>query len=198
MKKVMFFTLLFSYLTFPSLSNGQSTIMILGDSLSNNYQLTPGQSWGSLLQHCIHNMHSDILVVNKSRNKLTTQQGIKTLYESLPAYYPDIVIVALGTIDAQQDHSVAEVQNNFQKILNLIHNYEAKVVLAGSPLSNQKYAAVFAHFSKTQQVLWLEDLYNDINKPDKLLLADSIHANSKGQKVIMNTVWKVLYPILDI
>jgi len=45
-------------------SHAQSTIMIVGDSISNGYQIPAGKSWGSLLQQCINNMHADILVVN--------------------------------------------------------------------------------------------------------------------------------------
>ena len=94
---------------------GQSTIMIMGDSISNGYQIPPGKSWGSLLQQCINNMHTDILVVNESQNNSSTKLGLKNLPESLTAHQPDIVIIALGSIDAKNNNSPESVKDNIKQ-----------------------------------------------------------------------------------
>ena len=197
MKKYFLIALFLLVSSFQSIL-AQSTIMIMGDSLSNGYQLPPGKSWGSFLQQCINNMHADILVVNESQNQSDTRAGLKNLPESLMAHQPDIVIIALGSYDAQNNQTPEQVQANLRQMIQLSQENDAKVILAGAPLSNAKYAQSFSDLAADKHLIRVDNLYADLKPAKNPMLADGLHANVEAQKIIMNTVWKKLYPLLDL
>ena len=174
----------------------QQTVLVLGDSLSSGFKIKEGKNWVSLLQQCINNMHEDVLVINESVNNNTTTSGIKHLSESLNAYQPDIVIIALGTHDKLSNMSDSETVKNLEKMILLSRQNDAKILLVGSPLHTPEQQLLFKTLSTQNDVALVSNLYMEIEDNSPELFIDELHANTQAQQTIMNTIWKQLFPIL--
>ena len=195
-------TILVSLLYFntPSFAEQTSsqTVMVLGDSLSSGYQIKQGKNWVSLLQQCINNMHEEVLIINESIDNDTTFSSVKRFPESLTAYQPDVVIIALGTNDQLTHMSISDTINNLQKIIHLSQENDAKVLLIGSPIHTSKQQQLLTKLSIENNIPLIKNLYLELEENSADLMSDELHANTQAQQTIMNTIWKQLFPILGL
>lgn len=174
------------------------TVMVLGDSLSSGFKIKEGKNWVSLLQQCINNMHEDVLIINESVDDDTTSGGIARLPESLEAYQPDVVIIALGTNDQLTHLSSNKTIENLEKMIYLSRQNNAKVLLVGSPIHNIEQQQLFREISSQNNIPLINNLYEELEESSSSLFIDELHANTQAQQTIMNTVWKQLFPILGL
>ncbi len=190
--------LLYSITSSLAESPSSQTVMVLGDSLSSGYQIKQGKNWVSLLQQCINNMHEDVLIINESIENDTTSSSIKRFPESLTAYQPDVVIIALGTNDQLTHMSNSDTINNLQQMIHLSQQNDAQVLLIGSPIHTIKQQQLFKELSLQKNIPFIKNLYMELEKDSTDLMSDELHANTQAQQTIMNTIWKQLFPILGL
>jgi len=51
---------------------------------------------------------------------------------------------------------------------------------------------------KQKSLIRVDNIYGDLKSSTKLFLTDGTHTNSDAQKIIMNTIRKKLYPLLEL
>ncbi len=113
------------------------TILVLGDSLSQGFGLTPSEAYPMLLAKKLRAAGLNFQVTNASAAGGTTEGGL----ERLPAHLKrkiDIFIVELGINDAFRGVPVDQIQNNLQQIIDKVktRNPRVHVVIAGMQLPN--------------------------------------------------------------
>src|SRR5215468_4559073 len=116
------------------------TILVLGDSLSQGFGLTPSEAYPMLLANQLRAAGLSFQVTNASAAGGTTEGGL----ERLPAHLKrkiDIFILELGINDAFRAVPVDQIQNNLQQIIDKVkaRNPNVRVVIGGMQLPN--YAA---------------------------------------------------------
>ena len=179
------------------------TILVLGDSLSQGFGLTPSEGYPMLLAKKLRAAGLNFLVTNASAAGGTTEGGL----ERLPAHLKrkiDIFIVELGINDAFRGVPVDQIQNNLQQIINQVkaRNPNARVVIAGMQLPNyadddyvSAFDKMFTDLAAKNGAALVPYLLQSVAGHPSMNLPDGIHPNAAGQKILAETVWHVLQPV---
>ena len=179
------------------------TILVLGDSLSEGFQLKPSEAYPLLLADKLRAAGLNFQVTNASATGGTTEGGL----ERLPAHLKrkiDIFILELGINDAFRGLPVGQIQNNLQQIIDKVkaRNPNVRVVIAGMQLPN--YAAddyvfafgkIFAELAAKNGGALVPYLLDGVAGDPSLNLPDGIHPNAAGQRILAENVWRVLEPL---
>jgi acyl-CoA thioesterase I len=179
------------------------TILVLGDSLSQGFGLTPSEAYPMLLAKKLRAAGLNFQVTNASAAGGTTEGGL----ERLPAHLKhkiDIFIVELGINDAFRGVPVNQIQNNLQQMIEKVkaRNPRVRVVIAGMQLPSyagddyvSAFGKVFADLAAKNGAALVPYLLQGVAGDPSMNLSDGIHPNAAGQKILAETVWHVLEPI---
>ncbi|MCH9026824.1 MAG: arylesterase [Proteobacteria bacterium] len=180
-----------------------STILVVGDSLSAAYGMTLEQSWVSLLQNRLRIQGYDYHVVNASITGDTTQGGRYRLQRALERFRPTIVIIELGGNDGLRGLPLEITRGNLANMVEACQEAGAIVVLAGIRIPpnygqayGQDFHAIYRELAEQYGLLLIPFILEHIALDPELMLADGIHPNAAAQEVLLNNVWPVLLPAL--
>ncbi|HSC26394.1 MAG TPA: arylesterase [Vicinamibacterales bacterium] len=187
----------------PSDPPERPRIVALGDSLTAGYGLLESQSYPALLQARIDAEGYELQVVNAGVSGDTSAGGLRRLDWALDGDVR-VLIVALGGNDALRGLSVADMGRNLSQIIRRARERNAVVILAGMeapPNYGPEYAAafrqVFADLARQERVLFIPFLLDKVAGRGELNQRDGIHPNEAGTRIVADTVWAVLRPVLD-
>jgi acyl-CoA thioesterase-1 len=179
------------------------TILVLGDSLSQGFGLTPREAYPMLLAKKLRAAGLNFQVINASAAGGTTEGGL----ERLPGHLKrkiDIFIVELGINDAFRGVPVDQIQNNLQQMFDKVkgRNPHARMVIAGMQLPNyatddyvSAFGKMFADLAAKNGAALVPYLLQSVAGDPAMNLSDGIHPNADGQKILAETVWHVLEPV---
>jgi len=190
-------------LTYVTSAAQTKTILVFGDSLSDGFMLKRSEAYPALLSKKLHAAGLDFQVTNASAAGGTTQGGLERLPPHLKRRI-DIFILELGINDAFRGLSVDEIQNNLQQIIDRVkaRNPNVRVVIAGMQLPNyamddyvSAFGKLFGDLAVKNGAALVPYLLGGVAGDPSLNLADGIHPNAAGQKILAENVWRVLEPI---
>jgi len=179
------------------------TILILGDSLSQGFGLTPSEAYPMLLAKKLRVAGLNFQVTNASAAGGTTEGGLARLPGHLKRKV-NIFILELGINDAFRGVPVNQIQNNLQQIIDKVtaRNPRVRVVIAGMQLPNyaaddyvSAFGKMFADLAAKNGAALVPYLLQSVAGDPSMNLSDGIHPNAAGQKILAETVWHVLKPI---
>lgn len=183
--------------------SGMKTILVLGDSLSDGFQLKRSEAYPALIANKLRDAGLNLQVTNASATGGTTEGGL----ERLPAHLKrkiDIFVLELGINDAFRGVPVGQIQNNLQQIIDRVkaRNPDVRVVIAGMQLPNygaddyvSGFGKMFGELATKNGAALVPYLLNGVAGDPSLNLPDGIHPNASGQKILAENVWRVLEPI---
>jgi acyl-CoA thioesterase I len=187
----------------PAAPPARPRIVALGDSLTAGYGLVETQSYPSLLQERVDADGYAFEVVNAGVSGDTSAGGLRRLDWALEGDVK-VVIVALGANDGLRGLSVDEMKQNLTTIIEKARARHAVVILAGMeapPNYGREYAdayrGAFRDVAAKQRVLFVPFLLDKVAGVSALNQADGIHPNAEGARIVADTVWSVLQPLLD-
>src|SRR5438105_15100357 len=184
-------------------SSSVKRILVLGDSLSAGFGLSSNQAYPALLTEKLRAAGLDFEIINASQSGGTTEGGLRRLPAHLKRKI-DIFSLELGINDAFRGVPIAEIRSNLQAIIDMVkaRNPNLRIIIAGMQLPNyasddyvfafgQMYADLAAKNNAALIPYLLEGVSGDplLNQPDR------VHPNAAGQKILLETVWRVLEPI---
>lgn len=192
------FCLLISFVTSAS---SNSTILVMGDSLSAEYGISRGSGWVKLLEGQLQKQGSQWLVFNASISGETSAGGLTRITSLLQQKKPRIVMLELGANDALRGLSVDETEKNLSKMIQLSKQSGAKVLLFGMqipPNYGQDYTKKFKDLYPklaTQEGIELVPFFmaGIVTNAD-FFQADKIHPNEKAQTILYKNVWGAMAP----
>ena len=197
--KLTYFILLF-FLT--QAASGASTLLFLGDSLTEGYGVPKEKSYPSLVASELKKKGLKIKLLNGSVSGSTTASGLSRLRWFLKAK-PSILILALGANDGLRGVKLSDSEKNLRGIIQLARDNKVKVVLAGMLLPmnyGEKYRTNFEKMYKKLEVEFslvkIPFLLDGVGGEAKLNQEDGIHPNEAGHEKIAQTVLKTLGPLL--
>lgn len=177
-------------------------IVAFGDSLTSGPGLTPAQTYPALLQQRIVSEGLNFRVVNAGITGATTGEAVPRFADAL---VPDtrVVILALGINDGLRGVPVATVERNLTAMIEHAKSRNIAVLLCGMeapPVAGFTYSLEFHRlYTRVAERYGLPlvpfFLLRVIIDPD-LNLADRYHPNAAGHKVIAETIWPYLRPML--
>lgn len=194
MKKI-FLTLLFTSILFAK----TSSILFLGDSLTEGYGLQKEEAYPAQVQNLIKtHLNKDIKVINGGVSGSTTSDGLARLKWYLRAK-PSIIFIALGANDGLRGLNLEKSQESLEKIIETAQKSGAKVMLAGMlipPNYGQEYAnkfeAMFVTLQKKYSLKTMPFLLKDVAGVKEFNQRDGIHPNKQGQKIVALNVYEFL------
>ncbi len=180
------------------------TILVLGDSLSAAYGMSPEQGWVHLLQQRLARSGRDYRVVNASISGETTSGGLARLSSELERHDPALVIVELGGNDGLRGLPLAQIRDNLSAIITAVQARPARVLLAGMQLPPNyggAYTTAFHHIFTTlaaeKQTGLVPFLLAGLEHDDRHFQADGIHPTAAVQPLILENLWPALAAMLD-
>ncbi len=184
-------------------SSRMKTILVLGDSLSEGFQLKSSEAYPLLLADKLRAAGLNFQVTNASASGGTTEGGLQRLPSHLKRKI-DIFILELGINDAFRGVPVDRIQSNLQEIIDNVktRNPSVRVVIAGMQLPNygaDRYVSAFGEMfdklAKKNGAALVPYLLERVAGNPSLNLPDGIHPNAAGQKILAENVWRVLEPV---
>ena len=184
-------------------SSGMKTILVLGDSLSDGFQLKRSEAYPALIANKLRAVGLNFQVTNASATGGTTEGGLERLPPHLERKI-DIFILELGINDAFRGLPVDQIQNNLQQIIDKVkaRNPNVRVVIAGMQLPNRAdddyvsaFGKMFGDLAAKNGAALVSYLLDGVAGDPSLSLPDGIHPNAAGQKILAENVWRVLEPI---
>lgn len=182
----------------------EKVILFLGDSLSAGFGLDVAQAFPSLVQEKIQQEKLPFKVINAGLSGETTAGGLRRI-DWLLKQKVDVLVIELGGNDGLRGIAPSETEKNLQGIIDKMRekNPDAQIVLAGMqapPNMGKDYAdkfrAVFPAIAKKNSIALIPFLLEGVAGNPKLNLPDGIHPTAEGHRLVAETVWTVLKPVL--
>lgn len=184
-------------------ASAESTIVVLGDSLSSGYGLGDAPSWVEILQERIEQEAYEYGIVNASIAGDTSSGGLSRLPRLLERYAPAIVIIELGGNDGLRGQPVSLLRDNLARMIELTIEGGATPVLAGiqmppsyGPAYTDQFAGIYRELAERFEIAFVEFLMDGVALDPTRMQADRIHPNGRGQPVMFENVWAVLMDVL--
>jgi lysophospholipase L1-like esterase len=161
-----------------------AVILAFGDSITSGVGATSGESYPEILQGLINRK-----VIKSGIPGETSGEGLVRLPGELATHRPKLVLLCLGGNDLLRKMDLEKTASNMSRMVQMIRNSGAEVVLIGVPKPGLVLSA--ARFYKTiaeDMGVPLEgSLLADI-LADRKLRADPIHPNREGYRLLAEGV----------
>jgi acyl-CoA thioesterase-1 len=184
-------------------ADGPKLIVCLGDSLTEGFQVRPGQSYPALLETRLRDLGHDVRVVNAGISGSTSASGASRLRWQLRAK-PDILILGLGGNDGLRGLALESTRENLSRTIDMAQSEGVAVVLAGmqippnyGPDYTREFEAIFPALAKQHQVPLIPFLLEGVAAKPELNLADGIHPNPDGYVLVVDNVMPSVLPLLS-
>jgi acyl-CoA thioesterase-1 len=185
-------------------ADNRKSIIFFGNSLTAGYGLDADQAFPALIGRRIDSLDLPYKVINAGVSGETTADGKSRINWTLrqPA---DIFVLELGGNDGLRGIPVNGTRDNLQSIIDTvrIHYPSCKIILAGMrvpPSMGSTYAnnfhEIFAQLAAKNKTALIPFLLDGVGGNPSLNQGDGIHPNYSGEKIVTETVWKALRPLL--
>jgi acyl-CoA thioesterase-1 len=185
-----------------SISGFAQTILFLGDSLTEGYQLSKEEAFPSLIETELKKNKPEIKVLNGGVSGATTASGLKRLDWYLKAK-PEFMVLALGANDGLRGLKIENTEKNLVLVIEKAQERKITVVLAGMKMPTNygepyrsQFENMYPRLAKKFNLKLVPFILEGVGGNPKLNLADGIHPNSEGHKIMAKTILKVLEPLL--
>lgn len=185
-----------------SVSSFSQTVLFLGDSLTEGYQLPREEAFPALIENELKKDFPNIKVINGGVSGATTASGLKRLDWYLKAK-PDFIVLALGANDGLRGLKLENSKENLSKIIKKAISLGMKVVLVGMKMPTnygspyrENFEKMFPELAKRYKIPLVPFMLEGVGGVSKLNLSDGIHPNALGHQKMAQTILKVLRPLL--
>jgi len=174
----------------------------LGTSLTQGYGLPPGTEFTIQLQAALKAQKVDVAVVNAGVSGDTSTDGLSRLDWAL-ADRPDAMILELGSNDMLRGLPPEQTEKNLRAILAKLKAAHVPVLLCGmmaqrnlGPDYVQRFDSIYPKLAKEAGVLFYPFILDGVALNPKLNLADGMHPNQAGVKVIVARILPTVKKLL--
>lgn len=182
----------------------QPKIVAFGDSLTAGLGLKASESYPSILQRKLDADGYKYEVVNAGVSGDTSAAGVRRIDWSLEGGNVRFVILELGANDFLRGQPVAETKKNLTQIIERAKSRGAKVLLAGMYTTTnaggryqREIHEAFQSLAREQGVALIPFFLEGVAGVESLNQEDGSHPNAEGTKLVADTVYKYLKPMLD-
>ena len=182
---------------------GQSTVMILGDSISAAYGIQRETGWVALLDERLTALATPISVINASVSGETTGGGLARLPQALDAFDPDVVVIELGGNDGLRGYPIKRIRDNLSQLVGLAKVNNRQVLLVGmqippnyGPRYTRAFTGMFAEIADEHDIALVPFFLEEVALTPELMQRDGIHPTADAQLILLDTLWPYLEDLL--
>ncbi|AQG80559.1 arylesterase [Spirosoma montaniterrae] len=191
------------------LANAQSAatkrvILFYGNSLTAGYGVEPDEAFPALVGKKIDSLKLNYTVVNAGLSGETTAGG-KSRIGWVLRQPVSVFVLELGGNDGLRGLPLTDTRRNLQAIMDTVRkkNPDATIVLAGMQIPpnlgtsyTREFRDLFKELADKNKAVLIPFLLEGVGGVPKLNLPDGIHPTPAGHKIVAETVWRVLRPVL--
>ncbi len=187
----------------PAFAQDTFTILFLGDSLTEGYGLEEGESFPDMLSdRYASEGRKNLKIINAGISGSTSASALGRLQWYIRAQ-PDLLVLSLGANDGLRGLGVDALKANLIKTIEFAQSMDVKVVLTGmlippnyGPDYTSAFAQVFPDLAAQYQLTFLPFLLAGVAGITELNQGDGIHPNLEGTKIVAETLYNFLQPLL--
>ncbi len=179
-------------------------IVFFGNSLSAGYGVDPEECFAGLIEQRIDSLELPYKVINAGLSGETSAGGDARV-DWILKQPVDIFILELGGNDGLRGIEPQSTYANLQSIIDKTKQKypDVKLIIAGmlAPPNmgadfTDQFKNIFPRLAKENNALLIPFLLDGVGGIPALNLADGIHPNPQGHRIVMENVWSVLKTIL--
>ena len=178
-------------------------IVFLGDSLTAGYGLDMEQSVPSLVQKQLETEGYTFEVVNAGVSGDTSAGGLRRLEWSLDGDVR-VLVLELGANDGLRGLPVADLKKNLKTIITTARRRGIEVLLTGmeappnyGPAYTSEFRRAFRDLAGEEHVAFMPFYLYQVAGIPTLNIADGMHPNPAGSRIVEANLWRSLKPLLD-
>lgn len=181
------------------------TILFFGDSITAGYGLDDtNDAFPGIIQTKVDSLGLNYEVVNSGVSGETSAGG-RSRIDWILNQDIDIFVLELGANDGLRGVPISETKANLQAIIDAVKTKspDTKIVLAGMQLPpnmgqdyTTQFRAIFSDLAMENNIAFIPFILKDVGGVKELNQNDGIHPTAEGHKIVANTVWEVLEPVL--
>lgn len=181
------------------------TVLFFGNSLAAGYGVEPSQAFPALIGQKIDSAGLNYTVVNAGLSGETTAGG-KSRIGWVLRQPVAMFVLELGGNDGLRGLPLSATRRNLQAIMDTVRRKspQAIIVLAGMQIPpnlgtdyTREFRELFKELADKNKAVLIPFLLENVGGIPKLNQADGIHPNPAGHKIVAETVWGVIRPILE-
>lgn len=179
------------------------TILALGTSLTQGYNLPPGTDFTVQLEQALTKGGRSVRIINAGVSGDTSAGGLARLDWALGEPV-DAAIVELGSNDALRGLSPKQTEANLDAILTKLKSRKIRVLLTGmlaprnlGPDYGKDFDAIYPRLAAKHGVPLYPFFLDGVAANLKLNQADGIHPNEEGTKVIVARILPYVEKLVD-
>jgi acyl-CoA thioesterase-1 len=188
-----------------STTNTSKTILCFGDSITAGYGLDDeNDAYPGVLQRKIDSLGLNYTVINSGLSGETTSGG-KSRVSWVLNQQVDIFLLELGANDGLRGVPLSETRSNLQTIIDAVRekNSETTIILAGMELPpnmgpdyTKEFRSIYSDLANENNLKFIPFILKDVGGIAELNQNDGIHPTVEGHKIVANTVWETLEPLI--
>jgi len=184
----------------PALA-GSTTVLVIGDSLSDAYNMPREAGWAHLMSE---RLGDDYRVVNASISGETTAGGVRRLDGLLDELQPQVLIVILGGNDGLRALSPRQIEDNLAAMIEKGKAAGATVGLMQirmppnlGPAYVRRFEAIYPRLAEEHGVELLPFFLDDLFDQPGMMMPDGIHPTPEAQPKMLERLWPAIEPLLE-
>lgn len=177
-------------------------IVAFGNSLTAGLGVSPDESYPAQLQRRLLEAGYHYEVINAGVSGETTAGGLRRLSWILKSR-PWMVILELGANDGLRGKPLALMASNLTEIIEGLQQAGVEVILAGMQIPpnygsayTKGFASVFERLAQDHGVTLIPFFLEGVAARKELNQADGIHPTAEGYRIVAQTVFDVIEPLL--
>lgn len=183
----------------------RDNIIFFGNSLTAGYGVESEEAFSGLIQKKLDSLDYDYNVINAGVSGETTASGLSRVEWVVKRQPVEIFVLELGGNDGLRGIEPKETNKNLRAIIDKVRaiHPEVKILLAGMmvpPNMGQSYAEqfqkLFPKIAEEKEVNLIPFLLKDVGGEADLNQPDGIHPTPEGHKIVAETIWKYLEPLI--
>ncbi len=181
-------------------------VLFFGNSLTAAYGLDPSEGFEGLIQQKIEDLKLPYRTINAGLSGETTAGGNSRVDWILEQQAIDVFILELGGNDGLRGIDPADSYKNLKSIIEKVKAKDENItiVLAGMEAPPNMGAAFtkefrenYSRLAKEYDLALIPFLLDKVGGVAELNQKDGIHPTAEGHKIVAETIWKVLEPLLE-
>lgn len=185
-------------------SQEKKTILVFGDSIAAGFGVDPEQAFPAVLQEKIDSVGLNYDVINGGLSGETSAGGLRRITWVLQRKV-DIMILELGGNDGLRGIDLSNTKENLRQIIIRAQekNPDIQIIIAGMQVPpnlgieyTTEFVNLYPSLAEENNLPLIPLILDKVGGYDQFMQPDQIHPNAAGHRIVADTVWETLYPII--
>jgi acyl-CoA thioesterase-1 len=177
----------------PGPAQAAGTLLIIGDSLSDAYDMPREAGWAQLMAD---RLGSDYTVVNASISGETSAGGRNRLPGLVEQHQPDWLLIILGGNDGLRALSPSQLRANLGAMIEYAQEQEIAVALMQiqlpanlGPAYLSRFEGVYRDLAERHEIKLMPFFLETLFDRPGMMMADGIHPSESAQPLMLEALW---------